>query len=187
MSVGKNRINLIIIFAVGLVPLFVAYFVFVFFPTWLPDLTTNEGQLILPPVSNELIGLSLTDSKWSLIIPMGESCDEKCERRFYLARQVHVALGKESNRLKRILITTGTGNTAGVKKMMVKYKGMHKVVLDGDQVVSVLKKVVAFPIMGNFIFLMDPNGNIMMFYSMAKIGKPMLKDLKHLMKISNIG
>jgi hypothetical protein len=34
---------------------------------------------------------------------------------------------------------------------------------------------------------MDPNGNIMMFYTLDKAGKLMLKDVKHLLKASNIG
>ena len=40
---------------------------------------------------------------------------------------------------------------------------------------------------GAYILLMDPNGNIMMFYTLDKAGKLMLKDVKHLLKASNIG
>jgi hypothetical protein len=39
----------------------------------------------------------------------------------------------------------------------------------------------------NLIFLMDPIGNIFMVYPKGKAGKPMMKDIKHLLKYSNIG
>jgi len=41
----------------------------------------------------------------------------------------------------------------------------------------------AFPL----LFLVDPNGNVMMYFTLEKAGKPMLGDLKHLLKLSNIG
>ncbi|MGB0691890.1 MAG: hypothetical protein ACPGPD_04220, partial [Pseudomonadales bacterium] len=37
------------------------------------------------------------------------------------------------------------------------------------------------------LFLVDPNGNVMMYFTLEKAGKPMLGDLKHLLKLSNIG
>ena len=37
------------------------------------------------------------------------------------------------------------------------------------------------------LFLRDPNGNVILFYPAKNAGKPMLKDLKHLLKLSNIG
>jgi hypothetical protein len=37
------------------------------------------------------------------------------------------------------------------------------------------------------IYLMDPLGNILMFYENEKAGKQMLKDIKHLLKISKMG
>jgi len=40
---------------------------------------------------------------------------------------------------------------------------------------------------GAGIYVVDPLGNIMMFYAFEQIGKPMLKDMKKLLRTSNIG
>jgi hypothetical protein len=50
---------------------------------------------------------------------------------------------------------------------------------------TTIKRVAAGD--GPVLLLMDPNHNVMMLYSLDKAGKPMLRDLKHLLKISNIG
>ena len=37
------------------------------------------------------------------------------------------------------------------------------------------------------VFLVDPMGQLILAYPAAKVDKPLLLDLKHLMKVSNIG
>ena len=183
----KNRISLLIIFSIGLGPLLLAYIIYLFFPHLLPSVTTNNGQLILPPISSEALGIRLKDSKWSLIIPVGDVCDEECERRFYLARQVNVALGKEAGRVKRIVLALTNNTSATLEVLMEKYKGLELVRVTDEIVDSEFKDVLSDVIDGGYILLMDPNGNIMMYYSLDKAGKPMLLDLKHLLKVSGIG
>jgi len=39
----------------------------------------------------------------------------------------------------------------------------------------------------NLIYLIDPNGNLMMRYTPDQLPKPLFKDLKHLLKVSRIG
>ena len=97
----------------------------------------------------------------------------------YLSRQVITGLGKDANRVQRVvLISTETPD-------LVKHlNGEHpdvKVVFG----VTTVKPVVAND--GPLLLLMDPNHNVMMLYNLEKAGKPMLRDLKHLLKISNIG
>lgn len=186
-SVGKNRTQLGILFAVGLVPVFTAYVVYVYFPQFLPTDTTNQGQLINPPVSNTLLNLDLTDSKWSLLIPVGQTCDENCKQRFYLARQINVALGKESGRVRRVLVTTLKTPESEISLLMREYPDMGQVQLDERLLKDAFKDVVTDSVSGDYVFLMDPNGNIMMVYTLEKMGQPMLKDLKLLLKLSNIG
>ena len=40
---------------------------------------------------------------------------------------------------------------------------------------------------GYHVFLIDPMGQLILAYPAAKVDKPLLLDLKHLMKVSNIG
>lgn len=186
-NISRNRIHLGLLFAIGLLPVFIAFIVYVYFPQLLPTETTNQGRLINPPISNTRLNLALTDSKWSLLMPLGQTCGPDCKQRFYLARQTNVALGKESERVKRILLTTQQTPEIQVSNLLREYPDMGQVQLDESLLRDTFRDVVADSVSGNYIFLMDPHGNVMMVYTLEKMGGPLLKDLKHLLKLSNIG
>ena len=184
-ATAKNRRNLVMLFVIGLVPVFVAFAVYLYFPQLLPTTTTNQGQLISPPISNEAIGLELSESKWAILVTVYYVCDAGCEQRLYLSRQVNIALGKESGRVKRVLIISENTESTTIHELTEKFQGMQLVQLNRSALDKAFKDVVEE--IDSLVFLMDPNGNIMMFYTFEKAGKPMLMDLKHLLKISNIG
>ncbi len=177
----RNRRKLVLLFAIGFVPLFIAYGIFFYFPEWMPSTTTNEGVLIQPPLQAEEFGINTEVGKWALIVPVGSNCDDICQSRLYYSRQVHIALGKESERVHRILLAFDdiTSWQAGV---VAEYPALTIVETTG-----LLEDFNIDALATEQIFLMDPFGNIMMYYGLDKAGKPMLKDIKHLLKISNIG
>ena len=183
-EVKKSRRTMVSLFAIGLVPVIVAWTVYNFFPGLLPESKTNVGTLISPPVSHELADITLGERKWSLVMPVGEDCSEDCQQRFYFARQVNVALGKNSDRVQRIVVADAA---TALDSITEQYPDLIRVESSMVQFGKALKNFVAEPVSGNYIYLMDPNGNIMMFYTLEEAGKPMLKDIKHLLKISNIG
>ncbi|HIG42107.1 MAG: hypothetical protein ABGY96_19735 [bacterium] len=186
-NISRNRIHLSLLFGIGLMPVFIAFIVYVNFPQLLPTETTNQGRLIIPPISNTRLDLSLADSKWSLLMPVGQTCDPDCKQRFYLARQTNVALGKESERVKRILLTTQQTPEIQISDLLREYPDMGQIQLDESLLRDTFRDVVPDSVSGNYIFLMDPHGNVMMVYTLEKMGGPLLKDLKHLLKLSNIG
>ncbi len=174
---AKNRRSLVILFAIGFVPLIIAWVVFFYFPQLMPSGTTNEGELIAPPVSATDVGLTGQTGEWTLILPVGATCNADCEERLYLARQVNTALGKEAPRVKRLALLTEGMAPAG--KIQAEYPDLSTLPVERSD----LQRLGDL----NRIYLMDPLGNIFMVYTIEKAGKPMLKDIKHLLKISNIG
>ncbi|MBL4679790.1 MAG: hypothetical protein JKY88_03580 [Pseudomonadales bacterium] len=187
VEVKKNRKSLILMFSIGLVPVLVAYVVYVFFPQLLPTTTTNQGELISPSISHEQIGLTIEGHQWSLVVPLADNCNEGCEKLFYYARQVNVALGKETKRVKRIMVTTQSSDAALIRTLKKKYPDMDLFEVDKSHATNVFSDVVDNFFSGEYIFLMDPNGNIMMYYTTENAGHSMLKDIKFLLKVSNIG
>ncbi len=174
----QNRRSLVILFAIGLVPVFIAFVVFFYFPQLMPTATTNKGELIAPPVQADALGLDEFTGDWVLIIPVGSSCGTECEERLYLARQVNTALGRESSRVKRLVLwTSGAGANNGV---LDQYPDIETAFVPETKLENALGSAER-------IYLMDPLGNIFMFYTLDKAGKPMLEDIKHLLKISSIG
>lgn len=85
--------------------------------------TSNSGTLVQPP--RELQDVDLVeggalpfrygelDPKWSFVIPGVASCDLICEKSLYTTRQIHIALGKEFNRIRRVYVSdTASADTA---------------------------------------------------------------------------
>lgn len=182
--VGRSK--LLIIISIAFVPIFVAYFVFLNFPEWLPDMTTNEGTLVQPPILLEDLEIK-KDRKWVLLIPVSSTCDEVCQQVLYLSRQIHIGLGKNASRVQRVILTEGGISTEFEDLLKAEHREALLVdIADGDTA-SRLKGLIIDGTYKLKVFIMDPNGNVMMYYRPDQGGRPMLKDLKHLLKTSNIG
>jgi hypothetical protein len=176
-----SRIKLVTIILVAFVPIFIAYAAFFYLPGWSPKGTTNQGELIQPPIDGSTMSAELLEfENWVLIQPATADCDDQCEQMLYLSRQVITGLGKDANRVSRAVLADGALSV-----------GFMALLKDEHPDVAVIKGTNKFypetSTDGPILLLMDPNTNVMMFYAFDKAGKPMLKDLKHLMKISNIG
>jgi hypothetical protein len=104
----KNRRKLVFLFAIAIVPMFVAYGLFFYFPDLIPASTTNEGVLIQPPLSGVTLGLTEPvvepGGVWTMLIPVAATCGEQCQRRLYLSRQIKIGLGKDADRIERIAL-----------------------------------------------------------------------------------
>jgi cytochrome oxidase Cu insertion factor (SCO1/SenC/PrrC family) len=177
----RNRKIMMGLFLIGIIPMLLAYVVFFHFPELIPSGTTNKGELIQPPLVLQDSGVET--SGWLLLYPSGPSCDEVCEERLYVIRQVNKALGKDSRRVKRALLVTGDALRPKFEKLlssrfpqMTTYFGLSATLAQNNVAVD-----------QGFVYLMDPLGNVMMRYSAERTGKEMLADLKHLLKFSNLG
>lgn len=191
-QVKTGRVKFLLIVAIAVVPIVVAYTMYFYLRDWAPAETTNEGELILPPLQiDDIMGTS-TDQvplgKWALLVPTGVDCNDSCRQLLYLSRQVHTGLAKDATRVNRFLLVGGNDVSAATEAMIrSEYPGVRVRYVDEQRLRAALGAVVDKPLAGTYLFLMDPNGNIMMYYSTELAGKPMLKDLKHLLRISNIG
>ncbi len=174
---GSGRKKLTILFAIAFVPIFVAYGVFFFFPTLMPSGTTNNGVLISPPINT-----GTTAEQWTLLVAVGVECDDVCQRVLIDTRQIHIALGKEAPRVHRKIVVAVEPESLFAQD--IEQNHQHTELVVDPVLMSILAGIVATP---NTVFLMDPLGNIMMYFPSDRVGKPLLKDVKHLLKISNIG
>ena len=110
---NSNQIKLLLIISIFILPFVISFLLLDDYTedkTWE---TTNYGELIKPilPITdiaiNTLSGIDNTNSlngKWSLLYYLREDCTSSCEESVYLLRQVNSALGKDMNRLQRILL-----------------------------------------------------------------------------------
>ena len=179
----SNRFTLYAVFGVTAVPLMIA--IVMYFNLWaVPDGRTNFGQLLLPP--NQIHQVQLlqeNDTPWSqegagkrwlAVYLTPQNCDQSCQEATHLLRQINIALGKEAHRVTRLLVRQAGSFDSQLKQ-------------DYPALVQLKSQVSDAFKMGEGIYLVDPLGNIMMYYSKDFVGKELLKDLKKLLKNSNIG
>ncbi|MBD3648452.1 MAG: hypothetical protein HUJ31_13590 [Pseudomonadales bacterium] len=190
--VKTGRIKFLLIVSIAVIPIVIAYTMYFYVRDWAPSETINEGELILPPVQiTDIIDRSANQvptGKWAILIPSESHCSDSCQQLLFLSRQVHTGLGKDATRVNRYLLVAGSEVSATTGAIIRRdYPDLHIRYIEKSRLEAVLGPVVGQPFDGNHLFLMDPNGNIMMFYTTELAGKPMLKDLKHLLRISNIG
>ena len=175
----RSRTKLLLLAAIGFGPLFIAYAIFFYFPYLLPSTTTNNGELIDPPIF--VAGAKDSgkpNASWALMAVEIE-CGTECAQLSYLATQVVKGLGKDSSRVSKVLLPNNL--SAETIKEKSALKGFVTLTSQGTELLSQVSKGRPG------LFLRDPNGNVILFYPAKKAGKPMLKDLKHLLKLSNIG
>ena len=160
------------------------------FKFWEAGPTTNYGELVTPR-KLEIVGqgadqrpaaLADHDGKWRYVIFDAGECDEQCQRKLLYTRQIRLAQGREQGRIERIwLIDDGSIPNATHASL---YADAHIVKLPSPSVAS------AFEPQGSarqYIYLIDPLGNLMMRYSADPDPARMIKDLQRLLKYSRIG
>ena len=107
----NGRIKLLLLMLVAFLPVFVASFAFFRFPALVPQGTTNQGELILPPVlggdifGSDMVPEMVALNTWVLIQPLDTDCGEDCRQLMYLSRQVVTGLGKDATRISRVLLS----------------------------------------------------------------------------------
>lgn len=161
-----------------------------------PDLvqlgTKNNGILITPARPLDALSISvagqpgdrsLLEGKWTWASLIEGPCDESCAEQLYKSRQVRLALGKDMDKGQRLLVQLGTPSeldprlleahpdliVARTEKDAAWLTAFH---LDGDSVETAN------------IYLVDPLGNLMMYYPPEIEGPKILKDIQRLVRVS---
>jgi hypothetical protein len=172
--------------------------------------TANRGTLVQPPRQiddhdlQEVLGQGVLyadlSPRWTMVIPgADERCDELCERSLYVTRQIHVAMGKDFNRLRRLYISENSAESTQLTVRMLS---------DGRQAPATGSfaeylanehsslQVLLLPVSGysalfpehgadeSTWYLVDPAGWVMMSYNGEVSYKDVITDLKFLLKNS---
>lgn len=164
-----------------------------------PEGRTNKGHLILPPLEGSLWGLSALrekqaalqqedgKGKWVILIVGAGDCLDRCEESLYLTRQVNIAVGRDANRVTRVLLSAP--DMKGLAPHLHEHPNLIQMAQREDAWGGLLRATAEHEIeLEAFdILLMDPLDNIMMHYGAEHDGRALLEDLKRLLKVSKIG
>ncbi len=173
-------------------PVALAYAIFFFGNV---DSFTNKGEILNPIVdisalklkdeNDTLIPLKTLTYKWRLISFVGSDCDTACNSRLYDSRQIHKSLGKDQHRVLRMIVHLQPP-TADLNKLIEnEYPNALNAYGDEKTISAALGETAK--INENEIYIMDPMGNIMMRFTQDQPNKDFQKDLRKLLKASQIG
>ena len=128
---------------------------------------------------------------WSLVYLPEGACTEACEKNYYHMRQVRLALNNRMSRVQRVTVLESPQQLSD--ELLSEHLGLR--VLSGDdEKVAVLRDQIKaaeeerkMDKLPDAIYVIDPFGNVMMRFAPDLDPGKMLKDLKHLLKVSRIG
>ena len=116
---------------------------------------------------------------------MPDPCAAQCEQSLYNTRQTRLALGKDANRVQRILLSP---NRDLLKRLAATQPDSIRLLASANGIENQLAPVIKTRNIGaNDALLIDPLGNLMMVIPAELDPGLLLKDLKHLLKVSRIG
>ncbi len=172
-------------FAAPMLVAWLAYF------GWHPDKHKNYGSLLTVTPLAHLQGtlvegtpfqLDALKGKWLMVYVGSAACDATCQKQLYYMRQARLVLGKDQNRVERVWVLSGT---AMPDPMMLKSHSGLRVWRPAQSVF--LQQFPAVRAGAQHIYIVDPLGNLMMRFPENVDPKAMIKDLKLLLKASQIG
>lgn len=155
--------------------------------------TTNNGILIQPAkplgeiaaiqADGETFTLKDLRGKWTMLYVATQGCEQDCKQTIFYMRHIWALLNKESHRVKRLLIVDESSK-AQLADFLINYPEMMVVT---DVGLSLQKQLPADISEEPVIYLVDPIGNVMMAFPQSLDAAKIFKDLKKLLKISQVG
>ena len=185
---GKGRVQLLLIAAVFLGPLALATWMYFAEQGLTPAGRTNNGVLLQPITSlqdnlPESPLYAHSDGFWVLLYTNDAPCDDACERSLYTLRQSRLMLGKEMDRLVRVFLH---GDTAPDTVLLAdEHNGL--VVLNDGALKELLDNKKPADLEAGGYYLIDPLGNLVMYFRPDIDPSAMVEDIKHLLELSRIG
>ncbi|MBB71594.1 MAG: hypothetical protein CMF50_04295 [Legionellales bacterium] len=143
--------------------------------------TTNYGTLIEPPVDLQtLVKQQSLSHKWHLLFSDNACCDATCQQHLEQFSQMRIALGKDRDRLD--LHYVSANNSCKITQA----RDFHQLVLTETERAG-LQQVLPSGAQTNQVYLVDPQGYLFMLYAQDTDPMNVLKDLKILLRASQIG
>ena len=187
----SSRLVPTLIFGMGIIPLFIGWFLY-YNPHFLSGDTTARGDIVYPPVDvREWLG---EPGKWQIMLLATKGCGEACEEMIYYGRQVHEALKEErQRRVERIIFLPESLRLTAQQEESLQQQAPKitvKRVTPSDLSRMLDDQFGSWTGLHNNIFIVDPNGNLMLRHrpiDSVSGAKDLLKDMNHLLRASRIG
>lgn len=190
----RGRTQFLLLAALFFAPLLAAVLLYFQFPELAPSGRVNKGQLIDParPMpeqdarleSGAPAGEAPFRGHWSYVYVAPSTCDADCTAKLYQIRQIRTLLNEKRLRVRRIyLAPTVEAAVAAQAQLQEEHQDL---VFLADTSDGAFRR---FFDLGDAqaLYLLDPLGNWLMWYAGDADSRDILKDIKRLLRISQIG
>jgi hypothetical protein len=192
---ARNLRTLALLAGLFLVPLALAFCTY-YGSAWRPGRTVNHGVLVSPArplpaaalapgagAPGSAAGAELFRSQWTLVYVGGGACDGACRQALFVMRSARLALNNDIGRVAQVFLVTSECCAADLAPQ---YPGVRVLDATGAGAAALLRE---FPQEGraHTLFVVDPNGNLMMSYDARENSRGLLEDLQKLLRLSHIG
>lgn len=196
-ALRKQRLQLIGLAALFIAPMLISYVAWKMMQSDGVWSTSNAGQLIrpavpldefeLPSAEGAALNLRSLRPKWTYVTLATSGCDENCRKDLYNIRQLRTSVNKDIDRVQRLLVVPTKPDEEFSKFLKSEHPDLIVAIDagDGPLLSQFVKAGVATD--GSRIYLLDPLANLMMSYSREVPWKGMFKDIRKLLKTSQIG
>ena len=150
-------------------------------PNYFSESTVNYGELVRPVIATdendiEIDGDASLQGIWTMVY-VSSRCDDACEKAVTDMKTIRTLMNDDMRRIQRMIIIKDNSTPKNSDESLIKAK------ITSEKLTQNLKKYTE-----NAIYLIDPIGNIMLYYEPQNIDiRLVIKDLKRLFKYSRIG
>lgn len=176
---------LIGLFMVPIVAAYLAYF------GWRPSGHTNYGELFKATPLQQTQGILLDGQaytldalkgKWVMVHVGPAQCEDDCAKQLYLMRQTRLTQGKDQSRIERLWVLTDSATPDA--SILKEHPGL---LVWRPENTTFSEQFPSRVSRAGHIYLVDPLGNLMLRFPANPDPKGIMKDLKLLLKASQVG
>jgi hypothetical protein len=198
-TLRRRRIQFVLLALLFMAPVIAAWVVWQYVGAHGIGTTTNAGELVVPARPLATSGLLDADGqpldqrflqgRWTYLLLAPDGCGERCERQLLDSRQVRLSVNKDMPRVRRVLVLPQAPAGALRERLASEHPDLSVVLAPAGAPAGAVAEIGAAGLStdGAAFFLVDPLGNLMMAYDAGVPLQGVLKDLRKLLKVSQIG
>ncbi|VVO13177.1 hypothetical protein [Pseudomonas fluorescens] len=181
---GRWQLILILMMVIGPMVLATGMYKWQF---WVPESRSYHGELIGNGQTRADLGVQADESRWQILVSAPQDCSVDCQQLVYMARQIQIGLGRDASRATHALAVAQPLSADYDAKLKLEYPQLQRYSLDLPIFTQGVGGKAAQGHGTAQLWIIDPHGNLVLRYDARVKGKDLLNDLRHLLKLSNIG
>jgi len=187
-KIFRSRLILLGVALVFIIPILVSWYLVFFSDFKKGDGGTQKGELISPVIplgEPEVFNLKSKtiesiNGKWTLLFFVENECNQLCEDKLYQLRQIRLALGKDRDKVDRLLVSKNKQQWSQYTNSFNGQKYIDPTSRDYNRLIKKFNDYAGLDLKATY--LIDPYGFLMMKYPQDDNPMGTIKDIERLIK-----